>query len=396
MKTYKNLKGSVALWSNSPDAPTGYGQQTKYLLEQLKRSGLDVAMLSNYGQEGYISEIDFEHGKIPHFPRGAHPYSQDVMGQDFKAWAGRFPKQKDLLITLYDVWVLEHERLADIRQIASWTPLDHVTLPAKVKEWLVRPNVHPIAMSPFGLRQMEENGIEASYVPHAIDTKVMKPTYKTENGTAIEEYLGTKDKYVVGMVAANKASGLIHRKAFSENLMAFSIFQRKHKDAVLYLHTDPLFPAGWNLIQLINALGIPQESVIFPNPVEFRYGYSHAHLAAVYTGMDVLLAPSYGEGFGVPTVEAQGAGTRVIGSNWAATQDLVSEDGFLVGGQPQWDAAQAAWWQVPSVPDIVNALEHAYNAGKGRSQKSIDFASQFDIEKVWEKHWLPTLKTLLK
>lgn len=395
MTTYK-LKGTISLWSNSPDAPTGYGQQTKYLLDKLKQSGLDVAMLSNYGQEGSISEIDTKYGKVPHFPRGAHPYSQDVMGQDHMAWANRFPKQKDLLLTLYDVWVLESERLAGIERIASWTPLDHVSMPSKVREWLVRPNVIPIAMSPFGQRQMEENGIEGHYVPHAIDTKIMKPTYKMENGQDVADYLNTKDKFVVGMVAANKASGLIHRKAYSENLLAFSIFQRKHPDAVLYLHTDPLFPAGWNLIQLVNALGIPQESVIFPNPIEFRYGYSHAHLAAVYTGMDVLLAPSYGEGFGVPTVEAQAAGTRVIGSNWAATQDLVSEDGFLIGGQPQWDAAQAAWWQVPHVPDIVNALEQAYKAGKGRSEKSIEFASQFDVEKVWEKHWLPTLKSILK
>jgi len=108
--------------------------------------------------------------------------------------------------------------------------------------------------------------------------------------------------------------------------------------------------------------------------------------------MDVLLATSYGEGFGVPTVESLAAGTRVIGSNWAATPDLVSEDSWLVDGQPYWDSGQDAWWQVPNVPAIVAALEEAYKLGKGRSQVAIDFASDFDVDKVWDKYWLPILK----
>jgi glycosyltransferase involved in cell wall biosynthesis len=108
--------------------------------------------------------------------------------------------------------------------------------------------------------------------------------------------------------------------------------------------------------------------------------------------MDVMLATSYGEGFGIPTVEAQACGTRVIGSNWAATPDLISEDGWVVEGQPQWDSGQNAWWQIPNVPTIVEALEQAYALGKGRSQVSIDFASDFDVDKVWHKYWMPILR----
>jgi len=112
--------------------------------------------------------------------------------------------------------------------------------------------------------------------------------------------------------------------------------------------------------------------------------------------MDVLLAPSYGEGFGIPTVEAQACGTRVIGSNWGATPDLIGDDGWLVDGQPQWDAGQDSIWTVPSVPSIVEALEQAYTADRGPSQIAIDFAKQFDVDTVWDKYWLPVLKKLLK
>ena len=387
----EQFKGTVSLYSNSPDQPTGYGQQARYLVDRLKRHGFDVAALSNYGLEGIKRELDTPYGKIPHFARGMDMYSNDSAPIDHKTWASKFPEQKNALITLYDVWVLTNPAFDEI-DIFSWVPLDHITLPPRVEAFLRKENVTPVAMAPHGVRQLEEKGIACRYAPHGIDTKKIKPTFEID-GQSIEEHMGTKDRYVVGMVAANKASGLVHRKAFSENLLAFSIFKKKHPDAVLYLHTDPLGrTGGWNLLTLLKALGIEDSDVIFPNPLSYKYGISQEHLAAYYSGMDVLLATSYGEGFGVPSVEAQACGTRVIGSSWAATPDLLSEDSFVVDGQPQWDSGQDAWWQIPNVPSIVSALEEAYKLGKGRSQTSIDFASAFDVEKVWTKYWLPILR----
>jgi glycosyltransferase involved in cell wall biosynthesis len=243
---------------------------------------------------------------------------------------------------------------------------------------------------------MEAKGIECEYVPHVVDTKVFKPT-ATIAGQPGREYLGLKDEFVVGMNAANKASGLIHRKAFSENLLAFSIFRQSHPDAVLYLHTDPLGGAGgWNLITMIQAFGIPKDSVIFPSLTEYKYGISGQDLAGFYSAMDVLLAPSFGEGFGVPQIEAAACGVRVIGSNWAATPDLVCDESWLVEGQPTWDASQSAFWQIPLVPSIVAALEEAYKAERGTNKASIEFAKQFDVETVWQNNWLPVLSKLLK
>lgn len=393
-KTEK-LNGVYSIWSNSYGAPTGYGQQIKHLIDNLKKHKAEVAMLSNYGQEASVGEINTPYGKVKHFPRGFDPYSNDVAPTDHKVFVSNFPEKKSAMITLYDVWVMTAKQYDDIETIASWTPLDHITLPPKVKDWLVKPNVRPIAMAPNGVRMLQEAGIECDYAPHAIDTKIYKPTFSVANGMTPEDYLGSKDKFVVGMVAANKASGLIHRKAFSENLMAYAIFKKKHPDAMLYIHTEPFgLAAGWNLIELIAAVGLTPNDVMFPNPMDYRFGLPQEHLAAIYTGIDVLLAPSYGEGFGVPTMEAQACGTRVIGSNWAATPDLVSEDSWLVDGQPSWDAAQKAWWQIPSVPSIVKALEEAYDKGKSRSQAAIDFAADFDIDAVWNKHWLPILRKI--
>jgi glycosyltransferase involved in cell wall biosynthesis len=391
----EKLNGAVSLWSNSYNAPTGYGQQATMLLDRLKRSGLDVAMLSNYGLEGIPSTITTPYGKVPHYPRGLDLYSNDSAPMDHKNFiAGK--DKPNLFISLYDVWVMKAQGYDDF-PIAAWTPLDHVTLPPGVEKFLRRENVTPIAMSPHGVRQLTEKGIECEYAPHAIDTKVYKPTSKIGKHE-INYYMGLEpDQFLVGVVAANKASGLVHRKAYGELILAFSLFAKTHPDAVLYLHTDAVGQAGgWNLLNILNSTGIRKEQVIFPNPNDYRFGLSQENLAALYTRMDVLLAPSLGEGFGVPSVEAQSCGTRVIGSNWAATPDLVSPDSWLTEGQLSWDAGQDAWWMTPNVSSLVNALEESYKAERGPSQVAIDFASQFDVEKVWDEHWLPILKKLLK
>jgi glycosyltransferase involved in cell wall biosynthesis len=391
----EKLTGAVSVWSNSYNAPTGYGQQATMLVNRLKRSGLDVAMLSNYGLEGIPSTIKTPYGEIPHYPRGLDQYSNDSGPTDHQAFIAQF-KKPNLFISLYDVWVMKSAQY-DNFPIAAWTPLDHVTLPPGVEKFLRKENVTPIAMSPHGVRQMNAKGIECEYAPHAIETKIYKPTH-TIGAHDINEYLGlTPETFVVGVVAANKASGLVHRKAYGELILAFSIFAKDKSDAVLYLHTDSFgLSGGWNLLAILSSLGVKKEQVIFPNPQDYRFGLAQSDLAALYTRMDVLLAPSFGEGFGVPSVEAQACGTRVIGSNWAATPDLVSPDSWLTEGQLTWDAGQDAWWMTPNVSSLVNALEESYKAERGTSQVAIDFASQFDVEKVWENSWMPILKKLLK
>jgi glycosyltransferase involved in cell wall biosynthesis len=394
-KPTQKLKGTVTVWSNSPGESTGYGQQAEYLVNRLKRDGATVAASSNYGSEGSLKTFKTPYGEIPVYPRGLDPYSNDVAPMHHAHWKSRNPAQPDALITLYDVWVLKGKAWDSIN-IASWTPVDHASLTAGVEAWLRKENVTPIAMAPNGVRAMEAKGIECEYVPHGIDTKIFKPTDKIQ-GLQVREYMGLTDEFIVGMNAANKSSGLIHRKAFSENLLAFAIFRERHKDAVLYLHTEPLgIAGGWNLIAMLQAFGIPKEAVMFPPNLDYKYGMSQHDLAALYSAMDVLLAPSFGEGFGLATIEAQACGTRVIGSGWGATPDLVAEDSWLVEGQPMWDAGQNAIWTMPLIPSIVNSLELAYQAERGPSKLAIDFAKDFDVDTVWNKYWLPVMKKLLK
>ena len=395
MSTEK-LNGLIALASNSPGAPTGYGQQAEHLVNSLVQHGIKTAILSNYGLEGGMSTYKTKHGDAAHYPRGVTPYSVDVFTPWFNHFSAQHPGVPGAIMTLYDVWV--YNAWKDDIPVISWVPLDHVTMPPTVASFLKRDKVTPVAMSPFGQRQMEAVGIDSTYVPHAIDVKVYQKTLMIDRGDGekipTREFMGIpEDTFLVGMVAANKANGIIHRKAYGENLLAFAMFHEKFPNSHLYIHADPApSTGGYDLKVLLKASGVSPDSVTIANRDKLRTGYPRAELAALYTTFDVLLATSYGEGFGVPTMEAQACGTRVIGSGWAATLDLVSEDGWLCEGQPFWDEPQKAFFQIPQIGSVVSALEQAYNAERCYSATARKFALDYDIPKVWDQYWMPFLK----
>ncbi len=391
--TYK-LNAAIALASNSPGAATGYGVQAEYLTNKLLENGAKVAALSNYGLEGRFDKIQTKHGVIDHYPRGHSLYSEDVMGLWANDFAAKHPKLKPFLVTLYDVWVLNNLKYDG--EIISWVPLDHITLPSEIAKFLLRSNVTPITMSPHGQRQLEANGIDSTYIPHAIDTKVFKPTPELF-GQPARQFLGVpEDAFLVSMVQANKANGIVHRKALAEQFLAFGLFRKEHPNSFLYIHSEPSkVYGGFDLGRLLKNCGLDDSCVLIADSNSLRVGYPQEFLAGIYTASDVLLACSYGEGFGVPVVEAQACGTRVITSGYAATEDLAGEDSWLVGGQPFWDEPQAAFFQIPFVASIADALKQAYNAPRGTSQTAIDFAKQFDVDAVWNNYWLPFWKERL-
>ena len=391
---YEKIKGVVSLASNNPGAPTGYGVQAEFLVRYMKRHSMNVGVLSNYGLEGAIGEHRTEFGAVPVFPKGVAPYSQDVLTVWHEFHRQSAPDLKHAIMTLYDVWV--YNGWKDDIPVISWVPLDHVTLPPGVAQFLRRENVTPVAMAPHGKRQLENADISSVYIPHAVNTKVFQKTPKIMGPDGMmptRELLGVSDDtFLVAMVAANKANSILHRKCYDVNFMSFSAHLQSHPDSHLYVHADPApNVGGFDLGVLARVCGIPPEKITFANRDKYRMGYSQAELAALYSAADVLLAPSYGEGFGVPTIEAQACGTRVIGSGWAATADLVAEDGWLVEGQPHWDHPQSAFFQVPLLASVVSALALA-DKERGFSAVSRKFALDFDEELVWTDYWMPFLK----
>ena len=383
----------IVWYSNAPWAATGYGQQTAQVIQRLAKEGHQVAIHAMYGLAG--SSSTWNGFKV--YPQGLAAYSDDVVVAHTMEWANKDLSTPSLLMTLFDVWVLKSESLKQLKNIASWVPIDHQPTPPDVLRFLERDNVKPIAMSKFGSRMLDIAGLEHLYVPHAIEP-VFKPTASVDlpNGKKMtgREFMGwEEDRFVVTMVATNKGAQPA-RKAWAENILAFSIFAKDKPDAVLYLYTEPDGAmAGINLPTLLDACGVQKDRYKVVDQYAYRHGLPQQMMAAMYTASDVLLACSMGEGFGIPVIEAQACGCRVIVSNFTAQPELVG-DGWTVEGQPWWDAAQQSWFFTPNVPDIVKSLEAAYNAPRSLSDDAITHALGYGADTVFDQYWKPVMKEL--
>ena len=109
--------------------------------------------------------------------------------------------------------------------------------------------------------------------------------------------------------------------------------------------------------------------------------------------MDVNLAASRGEGFGVPVIEAAACGVPSIVSNFTAQPELVEGFGYISAVQPYWDALQTSWFATPLVHSVLEELEHAYDTARDANRKAAAraHAETYDNELVFKNSWLPLL-----
>lgn len=370
------------LWhSNSPaTAQTGYGVQTRLFAPRIRDLGHEVAVSAFYGAEGATQVWE----GIPLLNRRSHPYGMDIVREH----AQRF--RADLVITLIDAWVMEPEQLGP--RWVPWFPVDHDPLPNIVGE-KVRRSWQPLVFSRHALATCETAGIQATYIPHGVDTKVYRPLDRDECRERLN--IGP-ERFLVACVMANK--GLPSRKAWPEQLEAFAGFARRHPDALLYLHTTTdQSMGGVNIPECLAAFGVPPEQVLVADQYRLSTGVPDEVLAGIYNAADVLLNCTMGEGFGVPVLEAQACGCPVITGDWTAMSELTWA-GWAVPreGATRWWTPQAAYQYLPHVHAIEAALERAHLARNDAQlrQRAVDGAQAYDADHVAETYWRPALEAM--
>jgi glycosyltransferase involved in cell wall biosynthesis len=377
------------LWhSGAPWAPTGYGQQTALFAPRLQALGYELALSTTWGLDGDT----LEWAGMPVYPR------DEQYGNRTLAPLTHLLKP-DLVIALLDAWVLSPELMQAIPNLAVWTPVDHDPCPPRVWMTLRQGGARVIAMSRFGEKALQAEGIDSVYVPHGVDTKTFRPA---SNKVEIREVFGVPESaFVVGMVANNQGH-TPPRKAFPQAVQAFAAFRAKHPDALLYLHTELTGKRssgpyeGLNLPQLCDRFDIPESAVRSTDQLRLELGVSAEQMCGIYNTFDVLLNPSYGEGFGVPIIEAQACGVPVIVNNWTSMPELAGS-GWVVDGEPWWDSLQQSFFKSPFVGDIFEALCQAYDNTEREkfAQVARAFAEQYDADRVTEEFWRPALEQLL-
>jgi glycosyltransferase involved in cell wall biosynthesis len=340
--------------------------------------GHEVANHAWYGLQGGMLEMN----GIRMYPKAFDPYGNDVAVEHYKHF------KSDLLISLIDVWVLYDFGLKPIRWV-PYVPIDSDPIPQVVMKAL-NGAYRVASYSRWGEKMLTDRGIKNTYIPHGVNTNVYTPMDKAE----AKKSMGFEpEDFVVGMVAANK--GFPSRKAFPENLAAFASLKKKYpkKKIKLYLHT--LFSTqsgGLDLKELCAGVGLKPEDVRFCGQYQYILGFPESYMATAYNAMDVLLASTMGEGFGIPIIEAQACGTPVIVTNFSSMPELCFS-GFIANWVQRYWTPLHTWQVIPSIISIMDGLEWALQRMNVESLrvKARKGAMAYDWDAVLNNYWKPFL-----
>ncbi len=386
--------GQKILWhSNAPWAGTGYGTQSALFAPLLaERLGYRVAFSAFFGLRGARLGWGSAAGN-PYvvYPGGRDNHGNDVLGMHAKHWFGG---EHGLIFMLTDPWVIHH-KLAAQMPLVAWTPVDHDPLQPVTKTWFKKSGAIPLAMSRFGQMKLEDAGFEdVSYCPHAFS----KDVFRQQDRAEVRKQLGfPQDAFIVGMVAANK--GNPSRKNFQGAIQAFKILQRRHPEALLYLHTQLEDPDGEDLLAMCSLEKVRPRAV---NQYAYAMGIPEAVVAATHAAFDVLLCPSWGEGFGVPLIEAQASGTPCIVTDFSAMPEVApqSAGNWNIPGpmkHTHWKSLQMD----PDVDELAAALTEAFEEpNEDRLERRASVAqwalTMYEVDHVVDTYMAPALERAIQ
>jgi glycosyltransferase involved in cell wall biosynthesis len=373
--------------SDSPLATSGYAVQIGMIAPALKELGHDVAILAAFGHHGSMTEFK----GIPVYPGGLDGFGNDVIGPAARDW------RADLVITLKDLWVYRPQEWGPGLRWAPMVPCDHEPIPEGIVQLLRQFGAQPIAYSRFGEQQLIGAGFAPVYAPHTFDPEVMRPLDKAEARAA----LGIPPEvFAVGMVAVNRG-GDPSRKAWPQNLEGFARYARTNPRARLYCHThvgETGREGAINLPQLCQQLGII-DRVAFPAQDAYDRGMPAEYLRTFYSAMDVLNAASVGEGFGVPTLEAQACGTPVIIGDWTSSSELLFA-GVAIGRDDafRYYDRQGAYIFLPEPHALAAAFaemeRRTQTEGAALRERALAGAAPYTTAHVRDTFWKPALEIL--
>lgn len=378
--------------------PTSLGIPTSLFVPRLIQRGYDVPVSAALGLVGQPIAVaaqgfDGEAVELTILPGD----SLDFFGNSAIGRNARIVKP-DLIVTLVEAWGLEPASLEGMPQVASFIHLEYEPVSEPVRRYLKDTGATPIAITRNCEELLRADGFDPLYVPLPVDTTTFRPHSRAD----ARQQLGLpQEAFIVGMVGMNRYDG--DRKSFAESFVAFSLFRAEHPDALLLLHANT--HGGLDLLELADQLGIG-DAILEPDYDRLVAGlYTPAEMALTYSAMNVLLAPSKGEAFCLPLLEAQACGTPVITTDFGATAEIGAV-GWRVGGQRLYlrDLAAVAlskpppfqdpnvWAITPDIEQLKDALEEAYGHAETLRESAREHAMAYDADHVSERYLIPALE----
>ena len=369
------------IWfSSAPWVTTGYGVQTRVILQRLKNEGHDIVCATKHpiGSWMQYEGIDVFTGLSPTL-MDEYIEREDV----------------DYILSLFDPW----RQGETFTRWVSLTPVDTERVSPMILSNIVKAEVR-VAISQHGKREIENADLPCEYVPLGLDCH--NDYYPSGEGR--DEWRRAckidSSTFVVGTVGAHYGN---NRKGFLELIKGFAMFNKKVPNSVLHLHTCNSDNNHVLFLSNVAACENIAERVLFvPNLPYMLENITTKQMRDMYNGIDVFCLPTRGEGFGLPIIEAQACGTPVITTNTTTGPELVPDGcGWLIGvneDDAMWVGLNSYRYRAkPSM--IAERMMHAYQEWKQGDYKTMQLnavanAWHYNWENIWISHYKPLLNKL--
>lgn len=375
--------------SNAPWGTSGYATQSELIVSRMIKAGFPVAFNAFAGffagflgrkQDKFRLAGDWEN--VPIYPTLDHLYGSDGLYRnlqnDFNA---------DIIIPFQDIHTLTPQDIQRVKRLVPYVPIDRDPVPQAVLNplgmaWRI------ITYSQWGHDVLLKSNYHSTCILHGVDTQAFKPVNKKE----VKRMFGLDENvFVVGMVAANKENP--PRKGFQQAVDAFAEFLKVNPNSVFWVHSWIEQPGGFNVKDYANFLGIGNK-IRFMDHLDMVY-MGQKDMNNLYNMFDVLLMPSFSEGFGLPAIEAQSAGTPVIVNDATSLSELVidGKTGYLAKPRAKrYDPFQSYVFDADE-KEIYKSLVSFYNADRDAMSKESRkyMESKYDIDLIFRNNWMPFL-----
>ena len=340
-----------------PGFNTGYGKQTRFIINHLIEHGTKVIMFRSSPEPKeniYLDEKfkklyikDFQYDKYDNF--GFQQINKLTEKLDI-----------DLIYALMDLcWVPDEPEITKCPKILH-VPIDHTPLYTDEIKKLSYFD-YLFTMSDFGKKQLDKLGFLNTSIYHTLDIDI--PLY--DKLIARKELNIPEEYFTVLLIGSN--SQYPSRKHFDLQIQAFVEFQKLVPNSILIINTDliPTF-SGININTIIDYYNLHNNVLQAPNNMDEKTLYK------LYNASDVLLHATGGEGFGVCIIEAQYNLCPVITTRFSSMPELTVNgistekacDQLLYDTQPwinkKWSNS-GFFRAVPNIENVKNALLNIYH-----------------------------------
>ncbi len=301
-------KHKILMLSDHPLATSGVGVQARFLIDGLVKTG----RYSFRCLGGAMKHQDYNTVQVnPDFV--IKPI--DGFGNPALIRQLLITERPDAVVIFTDprqfIWLWEMEdEIHQLCPIAYWHVWDNDPFPKFNKVWYESTDlINCLAHKTYELVKPEFPE-KTNYIPHAFPNEVYYQVSEEQNKAVRQKHFGPAANWFIALWVNRNATrkmpnDLMHSwKVFLDNLEK----EEGHRNALLFMHTDPNDGEGPNLIATSDLLGLKGNVVFSVNKLEF------ADMNALYNLADTTVNISKAEGFGLSTMIAMKVGRPIIAS----------------------------------------------------------------------------------